>query len=121
MKPLISKSGIGLMILAFVFCLFGTVASASKLEMYELGERIRVLQGKIDVAYEELRKLNEEGGEQAQEQAQLIMGMIKEMKAEKQVLQKNLEKLKNNGGSSNLSDNQDFRKDAERLKKLDKR
>lgn len=121
MKPLISKSGIGLMILALVFCLFGTVASASKLEMYELGQRIRELDVKIEAAYEELRKLNEEGGEQAQEQAQLVMAMIKEMKAEKQVLQKNLDKLKNNGGCSNLTDNQDCRKDAERLQKLDKR
>lgn len=124
MISLINRSGIGLLVLSLVFCLFGSMASASKLEIYELSQRIREVQTKIDQAYEQLRKLNEEGGEQAQEEAQLLMALIKELKAEKQGLEKSMDKLKKGISSNNHNkpaDAQDFYRDAERLEKLNKR
>ncbi len=89
MKSLVSKNSIFLMVMVFLFSFVASMASAvNKQEMFELGERIRVLQNRITDAYEELRKLNEEGGDQAQEQAQIVMAQIKEMKIELQKLQK---------------------------------
>lgn len=124
MKSLIIRNGIGLLVLTLVFCLFSSVASASKLEMYEIGERIKELDMKIDRAYEDLRKLNEEGGAAVQEEAQVIMSLIKEMKAEKQALQSSLAKLKNgNHGHNSFRSEKlhDSRRDVERLAKLSKR
>lgn len=122
MAALIRKNGIALILAVFVFSLFASMASASKLELKELGDRIRNLQEKIDRAYEELRKLNEEGTEQDQEQAQLIMAQIKEMQSEIYELQKNIEVIKNGGGhngNQNLSDRD--RRDDERSRKLSMR
>jgi septal ring factor EnvC (AmiA/AmiB activator) len=122
MKSLVSKNSIFLMVMVFLFSFVASMASAvNKQEMFELGERIRVLQNRITDAYEELRKLNEEGGDQAQEQAQIVMAQIKEMKIELQKLQKNLEKLKKGENCAEHDDFSDCHRDDERVRKLSRR
>lgn len=97
MKNLVSKKSIATVLVLFVFTLFGSMLqAATKHEMFEVGQEIRELNQRITLAYEELRKLNEEGGPEAQEQAQLIMSEIKEMKADLKTLKAVLENMKNN-------------------------
>jgi septal ring factor EnvC (AmiA/AmiB activator) len=98
MKSLTRRSilAIALLAVAFSFCT-GLLEAATKHDIFETSERIKELNQKISAAYEELRVLNEEGGEHAQEQAQLIMAEIKEMKAELSVLEQSLASMKSGG------------------------
>jgi len=98
MKSLTSKSLLAVVLLAvaFVFC-SGLLEAASKHDIFEVGEKIKVLKQKINTAYEELRVLNEEGGEHSQEQAQVIMAQIKEMKEELCVLEQSMASMKSGG------------------------
>ncbi|PKL46022.1 MAG: hypothetical protein CVV42_17925 [Candidatus Riflebacteria bacterium HGW-Riflebacteria-2] len=93
-----SYKSFAMVVLVVVFSLCtGLLQAVSKHDIYEAGQRIKELQQSIDKAYEELRLLNEEGGEQSQEQAQVLMAEIREMKAELTVLKKSLESMKSGG------------------------
>lgn len=87
---------VALLVVAFSFC-SGLLEAVSKHDIFEVGERIKELKQQISAAYEELRVLNEEGGEHSQEQAQVIMAQIKEMKAELGVLEQSLASMKSGG------------------------
>ncbi|MFZ5952292.1 MAG: hypothetical protein ACOYXC_16435 [Candidatus Rifleibacteriota bacterium] len=96
MNNLINKRSICIALVLFVFALCGSMLqAASKHEMFEVGQKISELNQKITEAYEELRKLNEEGGPEAQEQAQVIMMQIKEMKEDVKTLKAVLDNMKN--------------------------
>ena len=78
-----SKKSFTLLVLTFVFALFtGSLHAVTKHEMYEVGKKIKEKQAIETKLYSELRKLNEEGGANAQEKAQLIMSEINEIKKE---------------------------------------
>lgn len=96
MNTLINKRNIGLVLVLFVFAMVSSLLqAASKQEMYEVGQQISELNAKIKVAYEELRRLNEEGGPNSQEQAQVIMMQIKDMKEDLKTLKSVLDNMKN--------------------------
>lgn len=96
MSSLIRKSGICLILVAFVFSMIGSALhAASKHELFELSKNIKQTKSQISNLQAELRKLNEEGGPQAQEQAQVIMAQIKELREQLKGMEKNLEHLKN--------------------------
>jgi septal ring factor EnvC (AmiA/AmiB activator) len=87
-----------MLVLVVVFSLCsGLLQAVTKHDLYEVSQKIKELQQRIDEAYAELRLLNEEGGEQSQEQAQVLMAEIREMQAELNVLKKSLESMKNGG------------------------
>ncbi len=97
MKSLTRKS-FAMVVLVVVFSLCcGLLQAVTKHDIYETSQKIKELQQQIDKAYAELRLLNEEGDEQSQEQAQLLMAEIREMQAELNVLKKSLESMKNGG------------------------
>lgn len=96
MNSLTRKAGICLILVAFVFSLLGSaLQAASKQELFELGKNIKQTKSQISNLQTELHKLNEEGGPQAQEQAQVIMAQIKELKEQLKGMEKSLEQLKN--------------------------
>lgn len=84
------------LIVVFSLCC-GLLQAVSKNDLFEAGQKISALKKQISKAYEELRILNEEGGEHSQEQAQILMDEIREMKEELTVLEKSLESMKNGG------------------------
>lgn len=84
------------LIVAFVLCC-GLLQAVTKNDIFEAGHKISALKKQISKAYEELRILNEEGGAHAQEQAQVLMDEISEMKEELAVLEKSLESMKSGG------------------------
>ncbi len=89
------KSWLGLILLAFVFSLTGsTLFAVTKHQIFELSQQIKQKQSQVNKLYAELRKLNEEGGPEAQEKAQVIMAEIVELKEQIGELQRNLEELK---------------------------
>ncbi|OGK11544.1 MAG: hypothetical protein A2W80_17015 [Candidatus Riflebacteria bacterium GWC2_50_8] len=87
---------VALLVVAFSFC-SGLLEAVIKHDIFEVSARIKELKQKISAAYEELRILNEEGGEHAQERAQVIMAQIKEMNAELTVLEQSLASMKSGG------------------------
>ncbi|EKD83142.1 MAG: hypothetical protein ACD_39C00861G0001 [uncultured bacterium] len=98
MKSLTRRSFLAVALLVMVFSLCsGLLEAVTKQDLFEVGERIKELKKQITAAYEELRVLNEEGGEHSQEQAQLIMAQIKEMKAELSVLEQSQASMKSGG------------------------
>ena len=98
MKSLNRKSVLAIALLAVAFSLCsGLLEAVTKHDLFEVSERIKELKQRINAAYEELRILNEEGGEHAQERAQVIMSEIKEMKAELSVLEQSLASMKSGG------------------------
>ncbi|GEM_PF-1346249 len=93
------KNAICVVLFAFVLSLIGNVLyAASKHEIYQLSQRIKQKQTQIDNLYAELRKLNEEGGPESQEKAQIVMAQICELKKELAELHKNMQKLKKDAG-----------------------
>ncbi|HMM58509.1 MAG TPA: hypothetical protein PKC25_00095 [Candidatus Rifleibacterium sp.] len=89
------KSWLCLILLAFVFSLTGsTLLAVTKHQIFELSQQIKQKQSQVNKLYAELRKLNEEGGPEAQEKAQVIMAEIVELKEQIGELQRNLEQLK---------------------------
>lgn len=93
-----SYKSFAMLVLVVVFSLCsGLLQAVTKHDIYEVSQKIRELQQRVDEAYAELRLLNEEGGEQSQEQAQVLMAEIREMQAELKVLKKSLESMKNGG------------------------
>ncbi len=91
----IKRNGICLILVAFVFSLFTcSLAAATKTEIYELSQQIKQKQTQITSLYAELRKLNEEGGPDAQEKAQIIMEQIKVLREDVARLKKNLDQIK---------------------------
>lgn len=98
MKNYCNRKSICIILTLFVFSMVGSLlqAAVNKQQLFEIGQQIRELNEKISEAYEELRKLNEEGGPAAQEQAQLIMMQIKEMKEDLKTLKAVQENMKNN-------------------------
>jgi septal ring factor EnvC (AmiA/AmiB activator) len=97
MKNLIAKNLLGVVIIVLFTLCCGMLQAASKHDIFETSQKIKTLKKQIDQAYVELRKLNEEGGEHAQEKAQLLMAEIREMKSELSVLEQSLENMKNGG------------------------
>lgn len=96
MNTLINRKNIWLVLTLFVFAMVGSILqAATKQEMFEVGQEIREIQAGIKVAYEELRKLNEEGGPDSQEEAQIIMQQIKEMKEDLRTMKAVLDNMKN--------------------------
>ncbi|GAB4282364.1 MAG: hypothetical protein Kow0029_27900 [Candidatus Rifleibacteriota bacterium] len=86
-----------LVLTLFVFTMLGSALfSATKQEIFEVSNQIKALKHEIKLAYAELRKLNEEGGPEAQEQAQLIMEHIKIMKEDLDTLNAVLANMKKN-------------------------
>lgn len=107
MKSLTRRNLSATVLLAMVFAFCGGLLHAnSKHEMFEASEKIMRLKAEIHSAYEELRLLNEEGGEHSQEQAQIIMAQIKELKAMLKILEESLDSMKKGGSKlrSNQSD-----------------
>lgn len=103
MNSLTKKHGICLILLAFVLSFIGSsLQAATKQEMYQLGKEIKSTQTQISSLYAELRKLNEEGGPDSQEKAQLIMDHIQELKERLARMQKSLDQMKK--GTDNISD-----------------
>lgn len=95
MSSLIRKNGICLILVAFVFSLLSSALFATtKHEMFELSQQIKNVKGQIRDLHSELHKLNEEGGPDAQEKAQIIMSQICELKERLRTMEKNLEQLK---------------------------
>ncbi len=95
MSSLIRKHGICLILAAFVFSLIGSALHAvTKHEIFELSQQIKAKKAEITSLQAELRKLNEEGGPEAQEKAQIIMEQISELREQLRVLNKNLDELK---------------------------
>lgn len=96
----VTRNGICLILVAFVFSfLASALSAATKTEIYELSQKIKQKQAKITTLYAELRKLNEEGGPEAQEKAQIIMEQIKALREEVTILKKNLNQIKSTAGS----------------------
>lgn len=99
MSSLSRKNGICIILFAFVLSLIGSALhAASKHEIYQLSQQIKQKQNQINTLYAELRKLNEEGGPEAQEKAQIVMAQICELKQELGELQKDMQKLKKAAG-----------------------
>ncbi|MDD3146492.1 MAG: hypothetical protein PHD82_04240 [Candidatus Riflebacteria bacterium] len=95
MSSLTRKHGICLILVAFIFSLVGSALHAvTKHEIFELSRQIKAKKAEIASLQAELRKLNEEGGPDAQEKAQIIMEQIRELREQLNELNKNLEKLK---------------------------
>lgn len=97
MKLSVTKRSIWLVLTIFIISMLGSaVQAASKQEMYEVSQKIKQLNEKVKQAYIELRKLNEEGGPEAQIKAQKLMKQIKGYKADIYTLKAVLKNMKNN-------------------------
>ncbi len=97
MKSLTSKNFVKVaLIVVFSLCC-GLLQAVTKNDIFEASHKVSALKKQISKTYEELRILNEEGGEHSQEQAQILMAEIREMKEELAVLEKSLESMKNGG------------------------
>lgn len=97
MKSLTSRNFVKVaLIVVFSLCC-GLLQAVTKNDIFEASHKVSALKKQISKAYEELRILNEEGGEHSQEQAQILMAEIREMKEELAVLEKSLESMKNGG------------------------
>ncbi|MGM0600501.1 MAG: hypothetical protein ACQETH_11885 [Candidatus Rifleibacteriota bacterium] len=96
MKLSVTKKTIWLVLTIFIISMLGSaVQAASKHEMYEVSQKIKQLNEEIRLAYIELRKLNEEGGPEAQVEAQKLMEKIQGHKADVYTLKAVLKNMKN--------------------------
>jgi tRNA uridine 5-carbamoylmethylation protein Kti12 len=113
MKSFCRNSGIILILVVFAMSIFAPASASAigKQKIYELSKQIKELDVQIKEAYAELRRLNEEGGPDAQIKAQVLMQQIKEMRKEQDFLKEQLKeakKIKNNNRKED-NDNESFK------------
>ena len=95
-----SKRGIrpvaAVTVFAFIMVLACSVAAqaASKQQIFDLSQEIKILQKSLKEAQSELRRLNEEGNAADQQRAQELMSQIKDMRLKLTDLQDQLDKAR---------------------------